>query len=65
MAAGQSLRERREQVRAGADGERRRLVQEIDHAHARCITVEHRLDLAHVEVVGAEIGEEEDGHGRF
>jgi len=38
-------------------------VQEIDHAHAWCMTVEHRLDLAHVQVVGAEIGEKEDGHG--
>ena len=62
VAARQALRERREQVCGGADGERRRLVQQVDHAHARCMAIEHRLDLAHVEVVGAEIAEKDDGH---
>ena len=65
MAARQAWGERREKVCGGTDGKPRRLVQQIDHAHARCMAIEHRLDLAYVQVVGAEIAEEDDGHGSF
>ena len=54
--------EGREQMRAASTSIRRRLVQEIDDPHARREPIEHRLDLADVEVARAEVGEEEDRH---
>src|SRR5262252_1259500 len=42
--------------------ELRHFVQEMDHTHAWGVRVEHRLDLARVEVVCAEVSEEDDRH---
>jgi hypothetical protein len=55
----------REQVRARADIECRRVVQQIDYGDGRRNALQHRLDLAYVDVTGAEIGKQHDCHGRI